>query len=262
MISDSVTYHLVRTANKDGDGLRIGAVLNDEHLVAGGTERDLPHDAGLSELGCCQVFEPGDDAAVGRDRDELQGQGKDNVSRRLQVRDRPEGGTHLDFRTADPSDGGQVVLHQEVVRFVVKAPLADDEVGARVLDLLDHALKLFHLVLLQLLVLLDRSDIELVLGLGSRRFEWAGEDGELGVFDGPRHLRMRHVLVEQDALDQGRVLERTADLARHLDQVEWHVPALEVGHGEDGVDGDLGKQAVRFRNAAHNAKDRPVSQAF
>jgi hypothetical protein len=43
-------------------------------------------------------------------------------------------GTHLDLRSTDPPNGRKFVLHQQVVRFVVETPLADDEVCTGVLD--------------------------------------------------------------------------------------------------------------------------------
>ncbi len=61
---------------------------------------------------------------------------------------------------------------------------------------------------------------------------------------------MRHVLVEEDALDQGSVLERAADLAGHLDQVKRDVLALKVRNRQNCVDRDLGEQAVRLGHAA------------
>jgi hypothetical protein len=39
---------------------------------------------------------------------------------------------YLNFGASDPSHGGKLVLKQQMVRFVVKSPLADDEVGAAV----------------------------------------------------------------------------------------------------------------------------------
>ena len=158
--------------------------------------------------------------------------------------------THLDLRSSNPSHGRQVVLHEQVVRLVVEPPLADDQVGARILDLLDHLLELLRLVHLQLLVLLDARNVQLVLGLGARGLKGASEDGDAGVGEGAGHLRVRHVLVEEDSLDKRRVLERTADLAGDLDEVERDVLAFEVGDGEDCVDGDLGEETVSLGHAA------------
>jgi hypothetical protein len=68
--------------------------------------------------------------------------------------------------------------------------------------------------------------------------------------DLPRHLRVRHVLVDHDTLDELGVLKRTADFAIYLDQLEIDVLAFEVGDGEDGVNGDLSELFVRDGNAA------------
>lgn len=50
---------------------------------------------------------------------------------------------------------------------------------------------------------------------------------------------MGEVLVDDDSLDQKRVLQRPAHLAVDLDQLEVDVFSLEVGDRHDGVDGDL-----------------------
>ena len=47
-------------------------------------------------------------------------------------------GDELELHAADPAHGGEAVLQEEVVRLVVEAPLADDEVCAAVLALLHH----------------------------------------------------------------------------------------------------------------------------
>lgn len=133
-----------------------------------------------------------------------------------------------------------------MVRLVVKAPLADGQVGTRVLDLLDHLDELFALVVLQLLELLDGRNVELVLGLGLGRLKGAGQDGDLGVLDLGRHLGVGEILVDDDALDEDGVLERAADLAVDLDQLKVDVLALEIRNGQHGVDGNVGKLVVRL----------------
>ena len=68
-----MTYHFVGTADEDSDGARVGAVLDYEHLVACGTERDLAHNPCLAKLLRCEVLEPGNDPTVRGDGDELRG---------------------------------------------------------------------------------------------------------------------------------------------------------------------------------------------
>jgi hypothetical protein len=119
---------------------------------------------------------------------------------------------------------------------------------------LDHIQELFPLILSQLLVLFHAFDIQLVLGLGPGRLERTRQDGQLGVFDRRRHLRVRHVLVDDDTLDERRVFEGTSDLAVDLDQLEVDVPTFEVGYREDGVDGDLGELFVGDRDAVRIGK--------
>lgn len=133
-----------------------------------------------------------------------------------------------------------------MVRLIVESPLANNQVRASVLDALDHLREFRLFVLSQLFVLLHASDVELVLRLRPRGLERTCEDGDLGVFDAVWHLRMRHVFVDEDTLDERCVSKRPADFAVDLDEVKWDVLALEIGHGEDGVYGDLSKLLVLF----------------
>ena len=106
--------HLVSAPDDARDGAGVGAVLDLDHLLVGGTEGDLGDLAGLSELLGGELGEAGDDPGASGDGDEFE----------------------LD--AVHPADGGEVVLQKKVVGLVVKAPLTDDEVGSGVLDLLDH----------------------------------------------------------------------------------------------------------------------------
>ena len=51
--------------------------------------------------------------------------------------DPPAGGDgdEFDFRSADPPHRRKVILEEEMIRLVVETPLADDEIGAGVLNL-------------------------------------------------------------------------------------------------------------------------------
>ena len=61
---------------------------------------------------------------------------------------------------------------------------------------------------------------------------------------------MRHVFVDEHALDELCVRKRAANLAIDFDEVEKDVASLEVCDGQDGIDGDLGKLLVLFRDAS------------
>ena len=52
------------------------------------------------------------------------------------------------------------------------------------------------------------------------------------------HLRVREVFVDDDAFDEHRVLQLSADFALDLDQFEVDVFSVHVSDGQDGVDGD------------------------
>mmetsp|Transcript_27203 Transcript_27203/g.92600 ORF Transcript_27203/g.92600 Transcript_27203/m.92600 type:complete len:580 (+) Transcript_27203:51-1790(+) len=207
--------HLVAAAHEDRDGLAGGAVLDDEHALFGGSERDLADAARLAELRLAQLGEARDDAAARSNRDELQ------------------------LHAADPAHGRQPRLQEQVVRLVVEAPLADDHVRAAGLALRDHLREVVLLAGEELVVVLLGRDVELVLRLGLGRLEGARQDAHLRVLDLLGHLGVGDVLVDDDALDELRLLEAPAGLALHLDHVEVDVVAVDVRDGHDRVDGDL-----------------------
>lgn len=64
---------------------------------------------------------------------------------------------------------------------------------------------------------------------------------------------MREVFVDNDALDEKGILESTADLSVDLDKFEIDVFALEIGNGEYGLNGDLSKLVVRFRDTGNQS---------
>jgi hypothetical protein len=136
-----------------------------------------------------------------------------------------------------------------MVRLVVEPPLADDQISTRVLNSLDHIRKLLLFVLPQLVVLLRAGDIELVFRLRAGRLKRASKNGEFGVLDPARHLGVGHVLVQEHTLDEGCIVERAADFAVDLDQVEGDVFALHIRYLEHCIDGDLSKFFVCFRYA-------------
>lgn len=43
--------------------------------------------------------------------------------------------THLNLRTSDPAHGWKLILQQEVVGFIIKAPLADGQICTIAFDL-------------------------------------------------------------------------------------------------------------------------------
>lgn len=133
-----------------------------------------------------------------------------------------------------------------MIRLVVKAPLTYYDVRSSVLDLLDHLGELVGLIILQLLELLHCGNVQLMLCLGLRRLKCASQDGELGVPDLGRHLRMREVLVYYDSLHQQRVFQRAPDLAIHLDQLKVNVFPVQIRYRQDCFYCNSGELVVRL----------------
>lgn len=136
------------------------------------------------------------------------------------------------------------MLHEQVIRFVVKAPLADHQVRAGVLHPLNHVLEFLLLVLPQPFVFLHARDVKFVLCLGTGRLEWTCEDRDLRILDGVGHLRVGEVFVDEHALDERNIGERAAHLPVNLDHVERHVFPLEIRDGKHCIDSNLGKLVV------------------
>lgn len=65
-------YHLIAAADEDGDGARVGALFDDKHLISRSAERNFADHSGFAQLLGREVLEPGDDAAVRRNSNELQ----------------------------------------------------------------------------------------------------------------------------------------------------------------------------------------------
>ena len=188
-----VDDHLVASTDEHGDRSRVGALFDDEHLLARGAEAHFPDDAGFAQLACCEIFESRHDAPVRRDGDQL------------------------DLRAPDPSYCRELVLQQQMVGFVVEPPLTYHQVGSGGFDLLDHFDEFVLLVGLQPSKLFDGGDIELVFGLGFRRLKGASEDCEFGISDLAWHLRVGEIFVNHHTFDKQRVFQRASYFAVNLD---------------------------------------------
>ena len=117
--------------------LGVLAALNDQHLVLGGAKDKLPHRSSFAKFVWCQL---------------------------LEARHDPGSCSHcyqLDLNSTNPSHSGQVIGHEQMVGFVIKAPLADDEGGTRVLALLNHVSKVLLLCRPQALKLLYSVNVYL-----------------------------------------------------------------------------------------------------
>lgn len=137
-----------------------------------------------------------------------------------------------------------------MICFVVETPLADDQVCPTVLHPLDHIQELLLLVLPQLLVLLHGRDIEFMLRLRTGWLERTCEDRKSGITDGVGHLRVGHILVDENALDECGIAEGATDFAIDFDQIKKNVFPLEIGDLENGIYCDLSKLSVLFRDAS------------
>ena len=133
---------------------------------------------------------------------------------------------YLDLRTSDPSNGRKLILHEQMICFIVKPPLTNDQICASLFDHVDHIRKLLLLVQFQFVKFLDTRDIQLMLRLRAGRFESTGQNGQSGVSNGSGHLRVGHVLIKKYSSDECGVCKRTPDFAIDFDEIERDIASL------------------------------------
>lgn len=119
-----------------------------------------------------------------------------------------------------------------MIGFIVKAPLAEGDIGSTILDHLNHFDEVLLLLLIKLLIVFDVGDVDVVLGFGFRGLESAGEDADFGIFHDFGHLRVSHFLVNQDPLDELGVLDGASSLGLNFDQIQVDVLPVQIGHLE------------------------------
>ena len=77
------------------------------------------------------------------------------------------------------------------------------------------------------------------------------------------HLRMGEVLVDNDAFDEHGVFQLSAHFGLDLDQFKVDVASLHIGHGEDGVDSNLGHVPVTLvDNLGAQSRHSRLDQRF
>jgi len=159
------------TTDHNSYGLGVCAILNQDDLVSGCAVADLLDAAGGTELLWGDLFETGDNSGASGD------------------------GEELNLNTTDPTDGGDTVLHEQMVGLVIETPLAENDIGSGVLDSGDHVCEVVLLHLEKLLIICGALDLKTVLGLWLGGLEWAGEDAHLGVSVDLLHLGVRELFV-------------------------------------------------------------------
>jgi len=227
----NIAHHFITSSDKYCDRAGIGTFLDDKHLVPGRPKRNFSDEACLSQFCRGQVFETGNNSTMGGYCDELV-TGEEMIANPVEIR-------YLNFRSTDPTYGRQIILHQQMVRLVIEAPLTDDQICAGIFHPLDHVRKFLFLIFSELLVLVNAGDVQFMLRLWARRFERTCEDGEFRILNKVGHLRVRHVFVDENAFDQRSVREGTSDFAIDLNEVEGNVAPLQICHSQHSVDGYL-----------------------
>ncbi len=74
------------------------------------------------------------------------------------------------------------------------------------------------------------------------------------------HLRVREVLVHNDALDEHGVLHPAADLGLHLDELEVNVLPLDVGHRKNRAHCNLGHLTVALVDTGGGVEEEIVKK--
>ena len=121
-----------------------------------------------------------------------------------------------------------------MICLVVKTPLAEDDICARIFNSFHHIDEVVLLHLLQLFVIFDRLNLESVFRFGLWRLERASQNYYLSVVDFLLHLRVRKVFINNDALNKLRILNSAACLCNDFDEVEVDVFALKICNVKNG----------------------------
>src|SRR5213593_1211633 len=125
----------------------------------------------------------------------------------------------LHVRLLDPPHRVDLLLREIVLREIVDALLAEDHSRAALPHDLDHALQ-HRLFLVEEGLELGRvRDLDLRVDLGLLDLEGRVDEGDLRVFHFAGHPRVHAFLVDDDAVDECRVRDRTALLLHNLDVV-------------------------------------------
>ena len=210
-----ITDRLGATTDHYRHGLRVLTVFDENNFVTRRAVANLFDATGSAEFLGSDLLEAGNDARARRD------------------------GEKLDLDTTNPTHGGKLVLHEQVVGLVVEAPLAENGSGARIFNALHHIGEVVLLHLLKFLVVSGALDLKAVLGLGLRGLERAREDADLGVLNLLEHLGVGELLVKNDALNEAGVFDGATSLGDDLDEVEVDVMTLEVSNVENGLQGEV-----------------------
>mmetsp|Transcript_10824 Transcript_10824/g.10944 ORF Transcript_10824/g.10944 Transcript_10824/m.10944 type:complete len:229 (+) Transcript_10824:447-1133(+) len=210
-----ITDGLAAAPHQHSHCLRVRAVLDEDHLVVRGPERHLLDGTCLPQLLWSNLLETRNDPSPSGDGDQLY------------------------LQATNPTHRGQLVVHQQVVRLIIKAPLTQNYVGSRIFDHLDHVSEVFLLKLIQLIVVFHRFDLQTMLSFWLGGLEGAGEDADFGIIDLFDHLGVGEVLINYDSVDEGRVLQGPASLGNYLNMLKVNILPFQICHSEDSLHSDV-----------------------
>src|SRR2546422_959373 len=214
--------HVFRApAQEDRDRLRVLASRHEGHLVV--ADLLLVHLLREAEVVLRKLVELRHDLASGRLRELL----------------------HVRF--LDPANSVDLLLRQVVLREVVDALLAEDHGRAALPHDLDHALQ-HRLFLVQEGLQLGRvRDLDLRVDLRLLDLEGRVDKSDLGVLHLAGHPGMHAFLVDDDAVDELRVRDRTALLLHNLNIVivdEVRAVGALLGDRRHRLHGDVGQELL------------------
>merc|ERR1712110_323430 len=114
---------------------------------------EFPNSSCASELICCQFLKTGNNSSTGCNCNQLY------------------------FRTTYPPDGRKFTLQKQMICLIIKAPLANSEIGTGFFHLTNHFIEFFGFILAQFPIIFRVCYIQLVLGFWLWWFKWAGQNG-------------------------------------------------------------------------------------
>jgi hypothetical protein len=205
---------LCAAAEDHADCLRVLALLDEDHVLV--ADLALFHEACVAQIRFRELVDAGAHAGTGAL------------------------GELLEVGFLDTAGSHNACLRQVVLDEVVHTLLAEHDIGAGLLDLVDHVLEHLLFLVQEALELVRAGDLDLGVDLCLLDLQRAVEQRDLRVLHHLRHVRVDAFLVDYDALDELGVADGAAYLLLYLDVIGVDLAVL-VDNCLDRFDDEVGE---------------------
>lgn len=163
--------HLWTSSYQNGDSFTVCTVLDHEHFLITSSKLEFFYSACLSELLSSDLLESRDDSGTSGHSNEF------------------------DIDSSNPSHSWKFVLEQQMVSLILETPLTKSHITSTLFQVLNHIIKILLLQLIKLPERLSTSNIQVMFSFGLWGFKRTSQDGNPGICNLFRHLRVREFLI-------------------------------------------------------------------